>query len=981
MHGRISVARRTLVLLLAFTLLSALPAFAQYQTGNIYGTVTDSSGSALPGVTVTLTGVGAPRVFLTDAQGNFRFLNLDPGRYQLEAEISGFGTVTRQNIDVNVGRNTTADIEMRPAMQEAVTVTAEAPLIDTRRTGTGTTIDEEELLHIPTARDPWVVMSQVPGVLVDRINVGGNESGQQSVYVGKGTVMGQNTWNVDGVNITDTSQYTGFAPANFDFDSFAELQVTTGGTDPSVKTAGVNLNIVTKRGTNELRGSGRFLLTDRRWQTDPTVPEEARTYLTQVNEVNHLEDFGLEVGGPILRDRLWYWGAYAEQNVENLAAAGLPQLAHDDTFLTNVNLKLNGQFLPNNNATLAYTESEKQKFGRGAGPTRPREATWNQGHMDKGPLIGGFPFWKIEDTHAFGQNLYLTALYAETNHTFFLDPIGGKETEMWRDQTRTYHGSYWYFDSQRRSKNARADGSTFFNAAGLNHELKFGFGYRANPTTSVSVVPGSGNWGIFFSAAQSFGLAIITRAQIARFKVEAYDLYAGDTILWNNLTLQVGVRFDMQSAANGPSAVPANSVFPDLLPGIEFPGDERELEWNSLSPRLGATYALTEDKRTLLRAAYNRYADQLSARHVGGANPFPAVQGVYYYWTDTNGDKTIQRTELDFDYGLVGWYNVDPNNPGATLAPTRIDYDMKVPTTDEFILGGEHALHPTFVVGINYTHRRMNNMTFAMEEKTRGSGDFYTAADWEVAGNATGTLPNGQTYSVPYYRLRAGVPVPRIAVVTNRPGYTRAYNGIELFANKRLSNRWAMRANIAWNDWTQNLDNEWSTNGDPTKLLTTYGCTSCDGETVTEWSGFQSGPKTSVFINSRWSYTLTGMVELPWRMNLGLSATGREGYPLPYGHTLFDGTSLKTPLVTGGVDAERYDDIFNLDLRLAKDFNIANRAGLTLSIDAFNVTDERPVIQRDHVLFTRLNTRNIAANRITEIQSPRIFRVGARVTF
>jgi outer membrane receptor protein involved in Fe transport len=123
------------------------------------------------------------------------------------------------------------------------------------------------------------------------------------------------------------------------------------------------------------------------------------------------------------------------------------------------------------------------------------------------------------------------------------------------------------------------------------------------------------------------------------------------------------------------------------------------------------------------------------------------------------------------------------------------------------------------------------------------------------------------------------------------------------------------------------------------------------------------------------------MVELPWRTNLGLSVSGREGFPLPYGHTLFDGTSLKTPLVAGGVDAQRYENIFNLDLRLAKEFQIANRAGLTLSLDAFNVTDERPVIQRDHVLSTRLNTRNVAANRILEIQSPRIFRVGARVTF
>src|SRR5688500_6414396 len=116
MHERIRVALTLFVLL-------AIPAAAQYQTGNVYGTVTDNSGTALPGVTVTLSGFGAPRTFVTDAQGNFRFLNLDPGSYQLEADLSGFGRLTRSNILVDVGRNTTADLQIRPTVAETLTVT------------------------------------------------------------------------------------------------------------------------------------------------------------------------------------------------------------------------------------------------------------------------------------------------------------------------------------------------------------------------------------------------------------------------------------------------------------------------------------------------------------------------------------------------------------------------------------------------------------------------------------------------------------------------------------------------------------------------------------------------------------------------------------------------------------------------------------------------------------------------------------------
>ncbi|HYO77854.1 MAG TPA: TonB-dependent receptor [Thermoanaerobaculia bacterium] len=961
--------------------MAAVPASAQFQSGNIYGTVTDSSGSRLPGVTVTLSGVGAPRTFVTDEQGNYRFLNLDPANYVLLAELSGFGTVTQRNVDVNVGRNTTVDLVLRPAVSETVTVTADAPVLDFRRTGTGATIETEELENIPTARDPWVVMQQVPGVLIDRVNVGGNESGQQSVFVGKGSSMGQNTWNVDGVNITDASQAgAGFAPGYVDFDSLAEMQVTTGGTDPSIKTAGVNMNLVTKRGTNEFRGSGRFFLSDGAWQADPTVPAEAQSYLNQVNAVDHVEDFGLEVGGPIIRDRLWFWGGYAEQNVQNLAAAGLPELHHDDTFLTNVTAKFNAQVVPNNSATVVYTESAKEKFGRNAGPTRPPETTWNQGHLDEGPLVGGFPFFKIEDTHSFNQNLYLTALYSQTNHTFFFDPIGGIENETWRDHQSIFHESFWYYSSERPTSTARVDGGTFFNAGGMSHELRFGFGYRDNPTTSVSVTPGSGNWGLFFGAAQNFGLAYLTRPQVAKYGVESLDLYAGDTILLGNLTIQAGLRFDMQSGSNLPSSVPANAEFPELLPAIDFAGDKEDLKWNSISPRIGATYAIGPERQTLLRAAYNRYADQLSGAQLAGANPFPFVQGLGYYWADRNGDKHVQRSEVLFEDGLYGWYGLDPNNPGATISPTRIDYDMDVPTTDEFIIGGERAINSQFSVGINFTHRIMNNMVFSMSEKTRGSGNFYTAADWVLGGNASGTLPNGEAYSVPYYKLAAGVPAPTFAVVTNRPGYSRSYNGVELFATKRLTNRWSLRGNVSWNDWSQNVDDQWGTNGDPTVLQTPYGCSICDGSTVTEGSGTLSGNKGGVFINSRWSYVMTGQVELPWQTSIGLSLSGREGYPVPYRHTLFDGTTAKSVLVNG-VDEQRLDNITNLDLRIAKEFSVMGRAGVTVSLDAFNVTDERTVVQRQHQLYTRLATVNPAANRIIEMQSPRILRLGARITF
>ena len=162
--------------------LFALPgaASAQLQTGNLYGTIVDEQGSPLPGVTVTLSGQGAPQVFVTDSEGRFRFLGLAPGQYQIQSALEGFSTVDYPNVVVRVGRNTELEVTLSSAVEDVITVTAEAPILDERPISTGQTVTETELEKIPTARDPWVILQQAPGVLTDRINVGGNEAGQQS---------------------------------------------------------------------------------------------------------------------------------------------------------------------------------------------------------------------------------------------------------------------------------------------------------------------------------------------------------------------------------------------------------------------------------------------------------------------------------------------------------------------------------------------------------------------------------------------------------------------------------------------------------------------------------------------------------------------------------------------------------------------------------------------------------------------------------
>src|SRR4051812_3543378 len=174
---------RRLVPALVVFLFVALPVVAQVQGGSITGTVKDEQGGVLPGATVSAQAVDATLTFSTDPQGQFRFLNIAPGTYKLSVGLSGFSTVEREAI-VAVGRNAEINVTLKIAAIEAtVVVTAASPVIDATASGTATTFSRDELNKIPTSRDPFSLIRSVPGALVDRVNVGGNETGQQLIVV------------------------------------------------------------------------------------------------------------------------------------------------------------------------------------------------------------------------------------------------------------------------------------------------------------------------------------------------------------------------------------------------------------------------------------------------------------------------------------------------------------------------------------------------------------------------------------------------------------------------------------------------------------------------------------------------------------------------------------------------------------------------------------------------------------------------------
>ena len=953
-------------------------------TGGIHGKVVDEQGGVLAGVTVTVRGPGAPSTVATDARGEFHVINLSPANYTLLLELEGFANLERGNVTVALGKDTELTIPMKLSdVTTAITVSDEAPLIETRRVETGATVTQQELRDIPTARDPWVVLQTVPGIQVDRVNVAGSESGSQSVFSSKGTVWG--TYQVDGVNVTDpAAPGGGGSSVYYDFDSFQEMQVITGGSDPAVQGSNAHLNMITKRGTNAVHGSARLFAVDDRFEADNLPSEAVGQGLTQGNRIQSIRDYGAEAGGPAWKDHVWLWGAYGRDQIDLVAAGGGP----DKTTLEDYNAKLNWQIVPANSAEGWYMHSDKVKFGRGAGPSHPPPTTLDQTLPQN--------TWKVQDSQVFSSSVFASAQYSGLNGSFVLSPEGGLSPQALVDENGVWANSYSFFDSPGNQRQVKADASWFFSTGRLGHELKIGFTYLKAGVASNTVWPGDGSGGL---AAQTYGdlfdcsvpCAVITRNGSSGSEARYWGAFLGDTITLDRLTVNLGVRWDEQYGTNRASVIPANPTFPQILPAFAYPGRGRDFVWKDWQPRLGATYALTPKRNTIVKASYSRYAEALGRGEISIPNNSFGAAYAYYAWNDANGDRLIQPGEVDTSAGGFQFpRNYNPGAPGNSVLPSDLpDPNLQAPRTDEVILGIEHELLPGFAAGVNYTHRKFTGQIYGPANTFDPiTGYRFRASDYEQYATLTGTTPDGVSYSEPVYRIRESVlsslglcqpdgnggfecQAPAGAFFVNRRDFNETYDGLEVVLTRRISNRWMARGSFVYNDHRQHLKGPGACI-DPTNQLSffTRKTETCRDDDLVVVSG-------KAFVGSKWQFNVVGLYQLPMGVAVAANLYGRQGYPINWYRQAPDsGTDgLTRNVFVAPVGVSRYRNVFEVDLRVEKVIELTATSLLTLSADVFNVTNESTVLQRQN----RLELSS--TNAIREIQSPRIWRFGARIAF
>jgi len=683
-------------LIVLSVLLFAVTLTAQVRTGNIYGKILDAEGNPLPGVSVTLTSDQmAPMVTVTNESGIYRFVSLNPGSsFAVSAELTGFKKETRTGIIVQIGSNAEINLTMAVGtIEEQVTVIAQTPIVDTKKTTVGANIDKEAMQSLPTARDPWVVMQLAPAIMLDRENVGGNESGQQSSFFTKGDTANNgytgsnNIWSVDGIDITDPAAQGGSA-LYYDFDMFEELNITTGGAaDVSIQTGGIALNMVTRRGGNRMSMSGRFYLTDGFFQSENLTQELIDQGVVATNKIQAIKDYGFNAGGPLIKDKLWWWGAYGVQDIFVYTIYSTP----DKTLLNNYNFKLNAQLLPNNRFEALVTAGGKEKFGRNASVAKV------EGDHQRGKYYWGSPIIKLQDEHVFGNNIYLSLKYSFNDAGFGWKPMTDEALQYpvvydnttvkyvpFKAGTRTSWGSY----AASRPRSNYQINASYFNDTflGFSHEIKVGAEYSNKQAAH--------QWGNFqdFNINRNYnaptletdGIPGRTIAEMAGW--QRFDFYregrdngiakqiAGyiqDVMVKGNFTFQLGLRFDNQVGSMGPvtyATVPTEQaawqmVFPEAvstalteyLPGVSATAVKAvdNYQWNNFSPRLGVTWDINGSGKTVLKLSLSRYGDVMGTGYYA-ASPLGTGGAARFWWKDgNNGNPTDSMVQ----FGEMYWNN------------------------------------------------------------------------------------------------------------------------------------------------------------------------------------------------------------------------------------------------------------------------------------------------------------------------------------
>jgi len=754
--------RKSLVVVLALLATSLAPeSAAQRTTGNIVGTVKDESGAVMPGVTVSLTGekIVGTQTTTTNEEGFYRFIALPPGVYDLSFGLTGFATVRRHGIKVAVGATEEIAAGMSVGqMVDEVTVTGDAPVVDTQTNQVSTNYDKDWVRNAPVPRfSMFDLLGVAPGVSQN------SQGGTTFSVFGSGT--DENSFQIDGTNLTASA--TGQAWPYPNTDAIEEIEVLSLGAPAEYgNLTGAVLNVVTRQGTNEFHGDVNFYYQSEGLTSRNTTDAEDFGFPFHRE---HFYDVTGQILGPIVKDKLHFFASYQYQTDAKAPAGVDPRFFTDETAHRPF-LKLNWQVSPRHKLAFAYHNDYYKLPGTPAANLSPSNV---------GSDNGSNPTPNLMYTGVLSEKTVLEARVAGFWGHDHLDPLVGPLVQPYfydLDTGQASGGLYSWYDDRTYQSTSSVKVSHFAdNFLGSSHDFKFGvqyvnggvndgrFGYNDRIYTyQYTYTDYYGNQNTY-QLAYGYDFPIYSYAT----KTDGVGVFLDDTVRVNDrLTLNLGVRFDHNTAR-----IPNLDILDDVgNPTGEIIPKRDLYTWNVLAPRLGFNFKLTRDGKTSFKGHYGRYYRAvITAEYSASVATSPGITraGAYDLATNTFIDPVV----IQFSQNQ----SVDPN--------------YQNPYTDQFIGSLERELFSNLGLSLHYVYKRSRN----------GSAWRDTTGVFEDVTILDDTGPGATGRPVVVKRILTD-PGESLFVLSNDARVTTDTHAFTAQITKRMSKGWQLVAGYTYLD-------------------------------------------------------------------------------------------------------------------------------------------------------------------------------------
>lgn len=949
-------------------ILMAAPGWAQSAGSTIHGVVKDESGAAMPGVTVTLSSPSlqvGQIVVMSDADGDYRVGELPTGLYRVAFELPGFRAYVLSEFRLTIGFVARVDATMAVGgLEESITVTGASPVVDMTSTTTSVNLTQDTLEAVPIGRGLQQLFAMTPGITTNRVDVGDSWMGVRASTESYGQTANSKI-QIDGIDISDGTS-TGVYMTSLTLE---EAQIRTSGNDAEVSVPGVSMVAVIKSGSNLFHGSYMASLERPELQGNNLSDALRAQGLRDTEPLRHLYDASGDLGGRLIRDKLWFYGAFVQQDklagVVGFASGPGPDgryltgdepLADVRTRLSHGAVKLSYQPTRGNRLIAAWQPTLKyQPQGLPPEPNRfrPLESTLdyrNPSSMYKGELQSTLTNRMVFNVVA-GYGGYL-ADYAPWRSNFAGPVVKGNPPRLDRE-TGLNLGSNPKTNLEYRDKWQVDSGLGIFpeKFLGGQHELKTGttiywrrnsVGWRVHP---------AGDYTLVFDRVNNVSgrpVEIQIRNSPTQPDSRAY-YYAGylkDT--WrvtDRVTLNMGVRIEQQKAFLPQQSKEASPQFATLFPAASY--DRLDvLTWNSIVPRLGVAWEAAN--KTVVKATFGRFVNGMSDGFANAYNPLANVT-MTFLWRDLNGDG-------DYTPGEV---NLNPNGPdfvGVTgTSSARLNPDLQAPMTTESTLGVEREVMQNLGVRVLYVYKKVTDQ-FATRNVARPRSAYNIPLTRRDPGpdGVLNTSDDGGRVTIydydPAYRGAAFVQNEQ-----HNSDRDDSFQTIEFTVTKRSSGRWGAMASI----WAIK-NHAWLTlfNDDPNNDLNAL-------DEVWKWAGNVSG-----------SYSLPLDIQLGAFVQSKIGIQGQRTNIFravdPDGGPRLNQLSTVT-LRLEPPGSQKSTAIHVVNLRASKRFALAAHR-VQFDFDLFNVFNASAPIT---AIFASGPTFDYA----TSVVPPRIARIGFRYTF